>query len=102
MHSCAPCLQGDFSWKCVHGSSVGLQPVPLQSLSELERVRLQEVAFCRLLDDHDLGCQISLPKGTHTRTHTRIRTHTHTNLMDDMHMHTHKHSQTHTLPDLNI
>lgn len=44
------------------GLSVRLKPVPLQSLSELERVRLQEVAFSRLLQDHDLGCQITIPK----------------------------------------
>uniref|UniRef100_A0A3B4TDR7 Rho GTPase activating protein 6 n=1 Tax=Seriola dumerili TaxID=41447 RepID=A0A3B4TDR7_SERDU len=41
---------------------VGLKPVPLQSLSELERVRLQDVAFRRLLRDHDLGCHITIPK----------------------------------------
>lgn len=46
------------------GLSVRLKPVPLQSLSELERVRLQEVAFSRLLQDHDLGCQITIPKGS--------------------------------------
>uniref|UniRef100_A0A665TRM4 Rho GTPase activating protein 6 n=1 Tax=Echeneis naucrates TaxID=173247 RepID=A0A665TRM4_ECHNA len=44
------------------GSSVGLKPVPLQSLSELERVRLQDVAFRRLLQDCDLGCHITIPK----------------------------------------
>ncbi|CAL8268242.1 unnamed protein product [Lota lota] len=57
-----PTQKGDFTWSSVSGRSVGLQPVPLQSLSELERVRLQEVAYCRLLEYYDLGCQISLPK----------------------------------------
>ncbi|XP_040005395.1 rho GTPase-activating protein 6-like isoform X2 [Xiphias gladius] len=64
----APLLQrgitylGDFTWNSVSGRSVGLKPVPLQSLSELERVRLQDVAFRRLLRDRDLGCHISIPK----------------------------------------
>uniref|UniRef100_A0A672SJI1 Rho-GAP domain-containing protein n=1 Tax=Sinocyclocheilus grahami TaxID=75366 RepID=A0A672SJI1_SINGR len=31
-------------------------------LSELERVRLQEVALVRLMKDFDLGCQITIPK----------------------------------------
>ncbi|CDQ96174.1 unnamed protein product, partial [Oncorhynchus mykiss] len=44
------------------GRSVRLKPVPLQSLSELERVRLQEVAFSRLLQEYNLGCQITIPK----------------------------------------
>lgn len=38
-------------------------PVAIQSLSELERARLQEVAFSRLHQDYDLGCQITMPKG---------------------------------------
>ncbi|XP_068602307.1 rho GTPase-activating protein 6-like [Brachionichthys hirsutus] len=54
--------QGDFTWSSVSGCSVGLKPVPLQSLSELERVRLQDVALRRLLLDHDLGCYITIPK----------------------------------------
>ncbi|XP_022596297.1 rho GTPase-activating protein 6-like isoform X1 [Seriola dumerili] len=54
--------KGDFTWNSVSGRSVGLKPVPLQSLSELERVRLQDVAFRRLLRDHDLGCHITIPK----------------------------------------
>lgn len=37
-------------------------PVAIQSLSELERARLQEVAFTRLHQDYDLGCQITMPK----------------------------------------
>ncbi|XP_056145802.1 rho GTPase-activating protein 6 [Lampris incognitus] len=53
---------GDFTWNSVSGRSVGLKPVPLQSLSELERVRLQDVAYSRLLQDFDLGCQITIPK----------------------------------------
>uniref|UniRef100_A0A8C9UYP7 Rho GTPase activating protein 6 n=1 Tax=Scleropages formosus TaxID=113540 RepID=A0A8C9UYP7_SCLFO len=53
---------GDFTWSSMSGRSVRLQPVPIQSLSELERVRLQEVAFSRLLQDYDLGCQITIPK----------------------------------------
>uniref|UniRef100_UPI0037E7CD62 rho GTPase-activating protein 6-like n=1 Tax=Semicossyphus pulcher TaxID=241346 RepID=UPI0037E7CD62 len=57
--------KGDFTWNSVSGRSVGLKPVPLQSLSELERVRLQDVAFRRLLQDRDLGCQISIPKYGH-------------------------------------
>ncbi|XP_034549819.1 rho GTPase-activating protein 6-like isoform X2 [Notolabrus celidotus] len=57
--------KGDFTWNSVSGRSVGLKPVPLQSLSELERVRLQDVAFRRLLRDRDLGCHISIPKYGH-------------------------------------
>ncbi|KAM6978548.1 rho GTPase-activating protein 6 isoform 1-T1 [Tautogolabrus adspersus] len=57
--------KGDFTWNSLSGRSVGLKPVPLQSLSELERVRLQEVAFRRLLRDRDLGCHISIPKYGH-------------------------------------
>ncbi|XP_067903633.1 rho GTPase-activating protein 36 isoform X2 [Heterodontus francisci] len=41
--------------------SVTLQPVPIQSLSELERARLQEVAFFHL-QGKDLCCQITIPK----------------------------------------
>ncbi|XP_015219445.2 rho GTPase-activating protein 6 isoform X2 [Lepisosteus oculatus] len=54
--------EGDFTWNSMSGRSVRLKPVPIQSLSELERVRLQEVAFNRLLQDYDLGCQITIPK----------------------------------------
>ncbi|KAM7407360.1 hypothetical protein PAMA_003198 [Pampus argenteus] len=56
---------GDFTWNSVSGRCVGLKPVPLQSLSELERVRLQDVAFRRLLRDRDLGCHITIPKYGH-------------------------------------
>lgn len=45
------------------GRSVRLRSVPIQSLSELERARLQEVAFYQLQQDCDLGCQITIPKG---------------------------------------
>uniref|UniRef100_A0A673C8G5 Rho GTPase activating protein 6 n=1 Tax=Sphaeramia orbicularis TaxID=375764 RepID=A0A673C8G5_9TELE len=58
-------VQGDFTWNSVSGRSVGLKPVPLQSLSELERVRLQDVALRRLLQDHDLSCHITIPKYDH-------------------------------------
>ncbi|KAM9343032.1 rho GTPase-activating protein 6 isoform 2-T2 [Pholidichthys leucotaenia] len=44
------------------GRNVDLKPIPLQSLSELERVRLQDVTFKRLLRCHDLGCHITIPK----------------------------------------
>lgn len=45
------------------GRSVRLKSVPVQSLSELERARLQEVAFYQLQQEYDLGCQITIPKG---------------------------------------
>lgn len=53
---------GDFTWSSLSGRSVRLTPVAIQSLSELERARLQEVALTRLLQDYDLGCQITMPK----------------------------------------
>uniref|UniRef100_A0A3Q2TRP4 Rho-GAP domain-containing protein n=1 Tax=Fundulus heteroclitus TaxID=8078 RepID=A0A3Q2TRP4_FUNHE len=56
---------GDITWNTSLGPSVCLKPVPLQSLSELERVRLQEVAFRRLIRCHDLGCHITIPKYGH-------------------------------------
>ncbi|KAM3857530.1 rho GTPase-activating protein 36 [Diretmus argenteus] len=43
------------------GQSVRLQPVPIQSLSELERARLQEVAFYHL-EERDLDFKISIPR----------------------------------------
>lgn len=69
---CFVCVspQGDFTWNSVSGRSVGLKPVPLQSLSELERVRLQDVALRRLLRGYDLGCHITIPKCIHARAHT--------------------------------
>ncbi|KAG7221496.1 hypothetical protein INR49_002471 [Caranx melampygus] len=45
------------------GQSVRLQPVPIQSLSELERARLQEVALYHL-EERDLDIKISIPRGT--------------------------------------
>ncbi|XP_035196715.1 rho GTPase-activating protein 6 isoform X2 [Oxyura jamaicensis] len=54
--------QGDFTWNSMSGRSVRLKSVPVQSLSELERARLQEVAFYQLQQDYDLGCQIAIPK----------------------------------------
>ncbi|KAM4537710.1 rho GTPase-activating protein 6-like isoform 1-T1 [Fundulus diaphanus] len=54
--------EGDFTWSSLSGRSVRLTPVAIQSLSELERARLQEVAYTRLLQDYDLGCQITIPK----------------------------------------
>ncbi|KAM6935018.1 rho GTPase-activating protein 6 [Xenentodon cancila] len=58
-------FQGDFTWKTPLGCSVCLKPVHLKSLSELERVRLQDVAYKRLLRCHDLGCHITIPKYGH-------------------------------------
>ncbi|OBS67332.1 hypothetical protein A6R68_04129 [Neotoma lepida] len=55
-------MQGDFTWNSMSGRSVRLRSVPIQSLSELERARLQEVAFYQLQQDCDLGCQITIPK----------------------------------------
>ncbi|XP_073210892.1 rho GTPase-activating protein 6 isoform X4 [Lepidochelys kempii] len=54
--------RGDFTWNSMSGRSVRLKSVPVQSLSELERARLQEVAFYQLQQDCDLGCQITIPK----------------------------------------
>ncbi|XP_038586071.1 rho GTPase-activating protein 36 isoform X2 [Micropterus salmoides] len=48
------------------GQSVRLQPVPIQSLSELERARLQEVALYHL-EERDLEFKISIPKETRKR-----------------------------------
>ncbi|XP_063197622.1 rho GTPase-activating protein 6 isoform X5 [Chroicocephalus ridibundus] len=55
-------IKGDFTWNSMSGRSVRLKSVPVQSLSELERARLQEVAFYQLQQDCDLGCQITIPK----------------------------------------
>ncbi|XP_054977021.1 rho GTPase-activating protein 6 isoform X1 [Sorex araneus] len=54
--------EGDFTWNSMSGRSVQLQTVPIQGLSELERARLQEVAFTQLQQGCDLGCQITIPK----------------------------------------
>ncbi|XP_036379040.1 rho GTPase-activating protein 6-like [Megalops cyprinoides] len=48
------------------GRRVRLQPMPLQRLSELERVRLQEVAFCHL-EDRELDCKITIPQESRKR-----------------------------------
>ncbi|XP_029310912.1 rho GTPase-activating protein 36 isoform X2 [Cottoperca gobio] len=48
------------------GQSVRLQPVPIQSLSELERARLQEVALYHL-EERELDFKISIPKEIHKR-----------------------------------
>lgn len=63
LHLCV-CVppQGGFTWKSVSGRSIDLKPVPLQSLSELERCRLQDVAFRRLLRDRVMGSHITIPK----------------------------------------
>ncbi|XP_052421062.1 rho GTPase-activating protein 6 isoform X1 [Carassius gibelio] len=54
--------EGDFTCKKTAGHNFHMQSVSIQSLSELERVRLQEVALVRLMKDFDLGCQITIPK----------------------------------------
>lgn len=56
-------LQGDHTWATMLGQSVRLQPVPIQSLSELERARLQDVALYHL-EERDLDFKISIPRGT--------------------------------------
>ncbi|XP_034020858.1 rho GTPase-activating protein 36 isoform X2 [Thalassophryne amazonica] len=48
------------------GQSVRLQVVPIQSLSELERARLQDVALYHL-EERDLDFNISIPKETRKR-----------------------------------
>ncbi|XP_039997449.1 rho GTPase-activating protein 36 isoform X2 [Xiphias gladius] len=52
---------GDHTWATMLGQSVRLQPVPIQSLSELERARLQEVALYHL-EDRDLDLKMSIPR----------------------------------------
>ncbi|XP_064881346.1 rho GTPase-activating protein 6-like isoform X2 [Oncorhynchus nerka] len=52
---------GDHTWATMLGQSVRLQPVPIQSLSELERARLQDVA-CYHLEKRDLDFNISIPR----------------------------------------
>ncbi|KAK7169616.1 hypothetical protein R3I93_005563 [Phoxinus phoxinus] len=54
--------EGDFTCRKATDPNLHMQSVPIQSLSELERVRLQEVALVRLTKDFDLGCQITIPK----------------------------------------
>ncbi|KAI2662406.1 Rho GTPase-activating protein 6 [Labeo rohita] len=53
--------QGDHTWATMLGQSVRLQPVAIQSLSELERARLQEVALYHL-ERRDLDFKISIPR----------------------------------------
>ncbi|XP_048859853.1 rho GTPase-activating protein 6-like isoform X2 [Brienomyrus brachyistius] len=48
-----------------HG--VRLRPVPIQSLSEVERARLQEVA-CAHLEERELDFKISIPRAVRKRT----------------------------------
>ncbi|XP_037335826.2 rho GTPase-activating protein 36 isoform X2 [Pungitius pungitius] len=57
---------GELAWATMLGQSVRLQPVPIQSLSELERARLQEVALYHL-EQRDLDFRISIPRETHKR-----------------------------------
>ncbi|KAI4799204.1 hypothetical protein KUCAC02_017840, partial [Chaenocephalus aceratus] len=57
---------GDHTWATMLGQSVRLQPVPIQSLSELERARLQEVALYHL-EERELEFKISIPKEIHKR-----------------------------------
>uniref|UniRef100_A0A8C6TQI6 Rho GTPase activating protein 36 n=2 Tax=Neogobius melanostomus TaxID=47308 RepID=A0A8C6TQI6_9GOBI len=59
-------IGGDHTWATMLGQSVRLQPVPIQSLSELERARLQEVALYHL-EERDLDFKISIPKETRKR-----------------------------------
>uniref|UniRef100_A0AAY4AF23 Rho-GAP domain-containing protein n=1 Tax=Denticeps clupeoides TaxID=299321 RepID=A0AAY4AF23_9TELE len=57
---------GDHTWATMLGQSVKLQPVPIQSLSELERARLQEVALYHL-EERNLDFRISIPRETRKR-----------------------------------
>ncbi|XP_036453061.1 rho GTPase-activating protein 36 isoform X3 [Colossoma macropomum] len=57
---------GDHTWATMLGQSVKLQPVAIQNLSELERVRLQEVALYHL-EERDLDFKISIPRETRKR-----------------------------------
>uniref|UniRef100_A0A8B9J9Q2 Rho GTPase activating protein 6 n=1 Tax=Astyanax mexicanus TaxID=7994 RepID=A0A8B9J9Q2_ASTMX len=57
---------GDHTWATMLGQSVKLQPVAIQSLSELERARLQEVALYHL-EERDLDFKIRIPKETRKR-----------------------------------
>ncbi|XP_078131831.1 rho GTPase-activating protein 36 isoform X1 [Sander vitreus] len=57
---------GDYTWATMLGQSLRLQPVPIQSLSELERARLQEVALYHL-EERDLDFKISIPRETYKR-----------------------------------
>ncbi|KAI1902603.1 hypothetical protein AGOR_G00017630 [Albula goreensis] len=48
------------------GPSMILQAVHIQSLSELERVRLQEVAHCHL-EEREMDCKITIPRENRKR-----------------------------------
>ncbi|XP_066537155.1 rho GTPase-activating protein 36 isoform X2 [Hoplias malabaricus] len=65
---------GDHTWATMLGQSVKLQSVFIQSLSELERVRLQEVALYHL-EVRDLDFKISIPRALFSvlRPETRKR-----------------------------
>ncbi|XP_042584229.1 rho GTPase-activating protein 6-like isoform X6 [Cyprinus carpio] len=52
---------GDHTWATMLGQTVRLQPVSIQSLSELERARLQEVALYHL-ERRDLDFKIGIPR----------------------------------------
>ncbi|XP_026864524.2 rho GTPase-activating protein 36 isoform X3 [Electrophorus electricus] len=54
---------GEHTWTTMFGQNVKLQPVPIQSLSELERARLQEVVLYHL-GTRDLDFKISIPRET--------------------------------------
>ncbi|CAN9509732.1 unnamed protein product [Ophioblennius macclurei] len=57
---------GDHTWATMLGQSVRLQPVSIQSLSELERARLQEVALYHL-EERDLDFKITIPREVRKR-----------------------------------
>lgn len=52
---------GGVTWHTVSGRAVRLRAVPIQSLSELERARLQDVALDQLQQDGGLSCPIAIP-----------------------------------------
>ncbi|KAJ8405829.1 hypothetical protein AAFF_G00312660 [Aldrovandia affinis] len=56
-----PPYQGEHHWATMLGQCVRLQPVHIQTLSELERARLQEVAHCHL-EDRERDCKITIPR----------------------------------------
>lgn len=55
-------VQGRCKWKSVTGKLVTLEPTTALSLSEVERVTLQEVALEKLRA-LNLGVEIKIPKG---------------------------------------
>ncbi|KAJ8266032.1 hypothetical protein GJAV_G00125140 [Gymnothorax javanicus] len=60
------CFVGDLYWAAMLGPGVRLQPVHIQSLSELERARLQEIAYCQL-EERDLNFKITIPRENRKR-----------------------------------